>query len=638
MADCNNECPVPLPSGCQTPERRHHQHNNKTFSTIKTKTTPKKLRRRVDGSPIATRNLNVPTKRIFLIRHGESMGQAAKSLGWNRQTDRRLIDCGLTAKGTSQAYGIRKLLSSQDLQSIELVVSSPLTRALHTALLAFSDKNILVGYDLREIGSKVPENTPRKIKEVLQDSADLLSSRDSATMDVDTLQPPDWPRDYSPAVVKKDRLRKFFHYLYHSRSETTMAVVCHYNVIRSVVSDGGASLRPANAIPIECRLHSNGDVEMVVSPTSATFNMAKPDSFLQPPTQNEFSTSAGYYSMFRWSNNTPLNSQCNAAPVPRSSETEQKQDFWTEDVWTKEDEEMAQQTLQSHLEKCTISSHHMPTNSNNNDYETDYDANAWDQFYADHGTRFFKDRHYLEKTFPEEFLYRFEDKADQQSQQSGSARHSRTLVEIGCGVGNAILPLTEQETARWDVIHGLDISQHAIQLLRQDDRFVAFNKLAESQSPPRAIFGHVCDISKELPPPCKGVSDVTTLIFCLSAIDPSLVSAAVQHVASTLKAGGRLVFRDYGRYDEAQMKLGTSRSKRIKDNFYQKHDGTKCYYFTLEEVEHLFGNVAGLEILEVKYLRRVYENKSTGQRRRRVWVQGRFQMPSSQTSQCCISE
>jgi methyltransferase-like protein 6 len=138
------------------------------------------------------------------------------------------------------------------------------------------------------------------------------------------------------------------------------------------------------------------------------------------------------------------------------------------------------------------------------------------------------------------------------------------------------------------------------------------------------VYGHVCDISKEIPDSCKGISDVTTLLFCLSAIDPSDMIVATQNVISTLKPGGILVFRDYGRYDEAQtMKLGISRSKQIKNN--RKHDGTKCYYFTLDDVRKLFST--DLNIIELKYLRRIYHNKGIGQRRRRVWVQGRFQKP-----------
>mmetsp|Transcript_14340 Transcript_14340/g.39989 ORF Transcript_14340/g.39989 Transcript_14340/m.39989 type:complete len:87 (+) Transcript_14340:552-812(+) len=75
------------------------------------------------------------------------------------------------------------------------------------------------------------------------------------------------------------------------------------------------------------------------------------------------------------------------------------------------------------------------------------------------------------------------------------------------------------------------------------------------------------------------------------------------------------------------MKLGTSRSKRIKENFYRKHDGTKCYYFELEDLQRLFCDLLGMEVMELKYLRRAYDNKATTQIRRRIWVQGRFRKP-----------
>ena len=82
----------------------------------------------------------------------------------------------------------------------------------------------------------------------------------------------------------------------------------------------------------------------------------------------------------------------------------------------------------------------------------------------------------------------------------------------------------------------------------------------------------------------------------------------------------------YGRFDEAQMKLGVSRKKQLKENFYRKHDGTKCYYFSLEDVEKLFTSV-GLQVLELEYLQRIYDNLKSGEKRRRVWVHGRFQKP-----------
>lgn len=279
-------------------------------------------------------------------------------------------------------------------------------------------------------------------------------------------------------------------------------------------------------------------------------------------------------------------------------EATSSKDFWVEDTWTEVDEANAQQLLESNLEKCFLS-----TLDRNHDEE---DADVWDKFYRDHGTRFFKDRHYLVKAFSAEFA-----PSDQKA--------GMTLIEIGCGVGNALLPLLEDKNSQWNAIHGLDISQQAVELMRNDSRFIHYNEEDNN----RSVYGHVCDISVDLPSCCAGIADVTTLLFCLSAIDPSAMQQAVRNVASSLKPGGVVLLRDYGRYDEAQMKLGVSRNKLLQENFYRKHDGTKCFYFTLEDVERLFRG-AGLEILELKYLRRVYRNNALRETRRRVWVQGRF--------------
>jgi broad specificity phosphatase PhoE len=229
----------------------------------KLETPTKKLRRRQDGSPVLALDTSLPTKTIYLIRHGHSQGQAAQRNGLDRKKDPRLRDCGLAPKGLSEALGIPKFFTSEELDSIQLVLSSPLTRALHTALLAFPSNDVLVHFDLREVGSNVPENVPRRMKEVLKDLELYVSERDeSLLLDVNSLQPADWPRDYSPSVIKRDRIRRVFQWLYKERPESTIAVVCHYNVIRSAVIDG-EKLRPRNATPIRCSLYSNG--ELVVS-------------------------------------------------------------------------------------------------------------------------------------------------------------------------------------------------------------------------------------------------------------------------------------------------------------------------------------------------------------------------------------
>lgn len=295
---------------------------------------------------------------------------------------------------------------------------------------------------------------------------------------------------------------------------------------------------------------------------------------------NELTTAVSYYRLYQ---NTKRS-------TPTSEEA-----FWEEYDWTEQDTLEAEQILRDAQERCDI-----PLQQYSRPPCTD-----WNRFYEKHGTNFFNDRHYLAVAFPKEF----------------AKTPPSTLVEIGCGVGNAILPLLKDGWTVW----ALDFSQVAIDLLRREERFQA------CQDDGGKAHAHVWDISHPPPPkspyPWFGVASVTTLLFCLSAVDPDKMSQAAANVAATLQKGGTLALRDYGRYDEAQLKLGTSRGKRLGEHFYRKQDGTRVYYFSLQDLERLFVKEAGLEVLDLKYIRRVYLNRATGERRRRVWVQGRFRKP-----------
>jgi Methyltransferase domain len=286
---------------------------------------------------------------------------------------------------------------------------------------------------------------------------------------------------------------------------------------------------------------------------------------------------------------------------------------WVEDEWTSQDEQEATQLLNEALDQCRIS----PSKA----YRDDEDIKAWDRFYRNHQTNFFKDRHYLSVTFPNEFTFNIGLVPE------GTVIH-RCLVEMGCGVGNALLPLLKNdsnasnpldERIQWTV-YGFDLSKNAIDSLRKDPRYVEASLLDRTKC-------DVCDISLPniVPSYAHNVAHVTSLLFCLSAIHPSKHLTVIQNVAATLLPGeGTLIFRDYGRFDLAQIKLGTQSSKLLQDNFYRKHDGTKCYYFTVEDLEQLMEQSGEFEILECKYIRRKYVNRSMQSERRRVWVQGRF--------------
>eukprot|EP00980_Cylindrotheca_fusiformis_P004523 scaffold961_cov122-Cylindrotheca_fusiformis.AAC.31 len=236
---------------------------------LRTPPRPKHVRRRIDGSPILPL-CKMPSKTIYLLRHGFSRGQAAQNSGLDRKNDKSLRDCGLTEQGIQEARAIPNQFSVEEMSKIQIVFSSPFTRALHTALLGFPSKKIVCHFDLGEIGSKAPENTPRKMTAVMSDILGAIEERDdSCNIDVTTYQPPNWPRDSVPGVIKKEKVRKFFHWLYQARSETTIAVVCHHNVIKTALI-GGEKMRPKNAEVIRCTLNSNG--ELLETPKTADTN------------------------------------------------------------------------------------------------------------------------------------------------------------------------------------------------------------------------------------------------------------------------------------------------------------------------------------------------------------------------------
>lgn len=351
-----------------------------------------------------------------------------------------------------------------------------------------------------------------------------------------------------------------------------------------------------------------------------------------------------------------------------------KGDVWIDDNWTAEDKAKAleliasssssspsvqakQQQIQSDEEQQQQHPHVVF-----NEFRRNASTN-WNSFYEQNQTNFFKDRHYLHKAFPEEFAWLYAH-SDNKLDERGNPRQysipnnrkkkndNFTLVEIGCGVGNAILPLLEQHTELMHTptrlnIHCLDFAPSAIHLLKQDSRF-------RSAAEDGRATAHVFDLSSMHPSTISTSSsslttnndskqittlansaDVAILLFCLSAIGPhpsAALSRAARHAIDILKPGGTLVIRDYGRLDEAQIKLSRG-EKNLGSNFYRKGDGTGCYYFELQDLKDLFVNdneddcTTKLELLDLEYIQRIYRNRGDNSTRRRVWIQGRFRKP-----------
>jgi SAM-dependent methyltransferase len=348
---------------------------------------------------------------------------------------------------------------------------------------------------------------------------------------------------------------------------------------------------------------------------------------------------------------------------------------WIKDNWTDEEKTQALSILSSAEAKSAVTTQEQIEKQQQafDQFRRNAGTN-WNVFYEQNQNKFFKDRHYLHKAFPLEFawLYPHDDInendgsvqdysnestcddgavnscTNQQSLDHWSKSDEVHVVEIGCGVGNAILPLLEQHSGLMQHkkdsdnlphlhVHCLDFAPNAIKILKDDIRFRAAANEGRATA-------HVYDLSAMHPSMIsigkqKGLAnsaDVAILLFCLSAVGPhpsTALSRAANHAMDMLKPGGILIIRDYGRLDEAQLKLGKG-NKGLGENFYQKGDGTGVYYFELNDLKALFGNDTGsgycgdkLEILELDYIQRVYRNRGDGTTRRRVWVQGRFQKP-----------
>ena len=90
--------------------------------------------------------------------------------------------------------------------------------------------------------------------------------------------------------------------------------------------------------------------------------------------------------------------------------------------------------------------------------------------------------------------------------------------------------------------------------------------------------------------------------------------------ARRLKPGGRLLLRDYGRFDEAQLRL--KKGTRLGEHHYVKADGTCCFYFEVDDVAPLFAR--HFETVSLGLDCRQEANRATRQRRRRVFVRGQF--------------
>ena len=251
-----------------------------------------------------------------------------------------------------------------------------------------------------------------------------------------------------------------------------------------------------------------------------------------------------------------------------------------------------------------------------------YHANPaayWDTFYSRHENRFFKDRKWLRLEFPELI------------QATQPDAPPTTIVEMGCGAGNTVFPLLSMNQNPALRLVACDYAPQAVQVVRN-------HPLYQNQ---QTCEAHVYDLSagargevERLPPNVQpGSVDGVVLVFVLSALHPAEWKAAAVDVYRMLKPSGLVLLRDYGRHDLPQLRF--KKNRMLEDNFYVRGDGTRVYFFTPEELLHIFDAAPRGTHTHERFAtqqmaidRRLLVNRKERKQMYRVWMQAKFQKAS----------
>ncbi|XP_042462319.1 methyltransferase-like protein isoform X2 [Zingiber officinale] len=257
------------------------------------------------------------------------------------------------------------------------------------------------------------------------------------------------------------------------------------------------------------------------------------------------------------------------------------------------------------------------------------EADAWRSFHRRHSAgKFFKERRYLLKEFPE--LIRISDPVK--------------VLEVGCGNGSTVLPILREEILR--KAEEIIATGSAISLVPRFFTFlldVSVNDFPDwlfctscrrNSSPEPANFSsdsrgenlemsHMSAFLRE-DQCCIGGVDFVTMIFTLSAIPFKRMPSVIEKCLSVLRPGGLLLFRDYGLYDMTMLRFLSE--QRVGFCEYMRSDGTFSYFFSLDTARNLF-LAAGFTEVELTYCCITSVNRQTGKSMQRVWVHGKFQKP-----------
>lgn len=262
----------------------------------------------------------------------------------------------------------------------------------------------------------------------------------------------------------------------------------------------------------------------------------------------------------------------------------------------------------------------------------------WNLFYKNNTANFFKDRKWLRQEFPV--------LAEVTQRDAGA----QVVLEVGAGAGNTAFPLLKNNENEQLMVHACDFSKYAVKVMRESENYDPSHMSADVWD----VAAKPDENGDSLPPGLsEGSVDVVILIFIFSALAPDQWDRALRNIYRVLKPGGRVLFRDYGRGDLAQVRF--KKGRYMAENFYVRGDGTRVYFFDRDELLNMWRKWTpekGLETLidsetvdtqsteatgvfEVLHMgvdRRLIVNRQAKLKMYRCWMQGHFRKRDDATA------
>ena len=225
----------------------------------------------------------------------------------------------------------------------------------------------------------------------------------------------------------------------------------------------------------------------------------------------------------------------------------------------------------------------------------DIQSKNWEKFYKFNKTNFFKDRHYILEEFNE---------------LKTDTREKITLLDMGCGVGNSFYPLLYRLPNLY--VNAFDFSKRAVNMAKTHPIY--------EKEKHRINLYDLDLVNDDIP---NKDNDYGILMFVLSAIKPQEHEKVIEKISKVINKGGVLYFRDYARYDMAQLRFAQRKKNRVGDNLYMRKDKTLSYFFDKKEIENMFIKY-GFSIVNSNLICRLIENRKENKKMHRLWLQIKF--------------